>query len=151
MCMSQFSYTASVIRFCGHSALMDIRSTNINVLHFPHIAVCVVWSCEAFLTLTLCTLPSLPSLSQASGCSGTQVPTSWGRPWRGTTGAASATDLQLRMGSTMTCCWRDGRSPPWTLTSLTRSSGALSKRNSLLCSWRWAKRSYWRCLRCAGV
>ena len=80
--------------------------------------------------------PSLPSLSQASRCSGTRVPTSWGRPWRDTMGAASATDLQLRTGSTMTCSWRDGKSPPRTLTSLTHSSGALSKRNSLLCSWR---------------
>ena len=68
--------------------------------------------------------PSLPSLSQASRCSGTQVPISWGRPWRGTTGAASATDLQLRTGTTTTCSWRDDRSPPQTLTSSTHSSGA---------------------------
>ena len=80
--------------------------------------------------------PPPPPLPQASRCSGTRVPTSWGRPWSGTMGGVSATDLQLRTGTTTTCSWRDGRSPPLTLTSWTHSSGTLPRRNSHLCDWR---------------
>ena len=104
---------------------------------------------HTLLTLTLCTLPSLlplyspppppmhtpslPYFSQASRCSGTRVPTSWGRPWRGTTGAASVTDLQLRTGTTTTCYWRDGR---WIKTGL--KSGLLLRESLIwfmICSF----------------